>query len=71
MTSIGNLIGGRLADRIDPAYVIVGGMTLISVFLYGFMNTSSIAQLVFLALTGVSVGVTTPATIVLMFGFTR
>ncbi|MEM7335175.1 MAG: MFS transporter [Chloroflexota bacterium] len=65
MTSVGNLIGGRLSDRIGQERVVIGGMVLLSLFFWGFIEFSGIPQLIFLALVGVSVGATTPASLVM------
>ncbi len=65
MTSVGNLIGGRLTDRIGQERVIIGGMVLLSLFFWGFIESNGPMQFVFLALVGVSVGATTPASLVM------
>ena len=65
MTSVGNLVGGRVADRIGHERVVITGMILLSLFFWGFMNLTGLVQILALALLGMSVGATTPSSLVM------
>ncbi|MFK7805451.1 MAG: MFS transporter [Anaerolineae bacterium] len=68
MTGAGNLLGGRVADRIGHERVVLGGMVLLSVGFWGFMNLSGPLQIVSLSLVGIATGMTTPSSLVMAQG---
>ncbi len=65
MMSVGNIIGGRMADRVGHERVVLAGMTLLSLFFWGLINLTGAAQVISLALLGISIGATTPPSLVL------
>ena len=65
MTSVGNLLGGRIADRFGHGRVVIVGMIGLSFFFWSFMNLTGTVQLLALASLGISVGATTPSSLVM------
>ena len=65
MMSVGNIVGGRVADRIGHEIVVITGMVCLSLFFWSFMNLTGAAQIMALALLGMSIGLTTPSSLVL------
>ena len=68
MTGAGNLLGGRVADRIGHERVVIGGMILLSAAFWGFLNFSGPFQVISLALVGMATGMTTPSSLVMAQG---
>lgn len=68
MTGAGNLLGGRVADRIGHERVVLGGMVLLSVGFWGFMNLGGPLQIISLSLVGIATGMTTPSSLVMAQG---
>ncbi|MFT5196740.1 MAG: FSR family fosmidomycin resistance protein-like MFS transporter [Cellvibrionaceae bacterium] len=64
-TAVGNLLGGRVADHVGHDRVVIGGMILLSLSFWGFMNLSGPFQVISLALIGVATGMTTPSSLVM------
>ncbi|MCB0011003.1 MAG: MFS transporter [Anaerolineales bacterium] len=65
MTSIGNIAGGRIADRLGNEQVVITCMILLPLFFWGLIHLTGLPQFVALALIGITVGATTPCYLVM------
>ena len=64
-TSVGSLIGGRVADRFGHERMVIFCMLALSGAFWGFLNLGSIGALVSLSLIGIVVGATIPSTLII------